>query len=160
MSTLFTINACKSFGCHNLGQPTSTDYSWPDYRLGYPALHCRACGSYPPLFDEQQFRDWLSVHLSTFATEKGHFCPVCYGTKTICYGHNPQGSQRIQCRNCKKVWTPKQYQKEITPPEIIETVALLVPFQGASGGQKLYVLISFDALRGNILHLSTNYTQH
>ena len=160
MSTLFTINACKSFGCRNLGQPTSTDYSWPDYRLGYPALHCRACGSYPPLFDEQQFRDWLSVHLSTFATEKGHFCPVCYGTKTICYGHNPQGSQRIQCRNCKKVWTPKQYQKEITPPEIIETVALLVPFQGASNGQKLYVLISFDALRGNILHLSTNYTQH
>ncbi|HIA3648688.1 TPA: cytoplasmic protein [Escherichia coli] len=160
MSTLFTINACKSFGCRNLGQPTSTDYSWPDYRLGYPALHCRACGSYPPLFDEQQFRDWLTVHLSTFATEKGHFCPVCYGTKTICYGHNPQGSQRIQCRNCKKVWTPKQYQKEITPPEIIETVALLVPFQGASNGQKLYVLISFDALRGNILHLSTNYTQH
>ncbi|EFN7746261.1 TPA: cytoplasmic protein [Escherichia coli] len=160
MSTLFTINACKSFGCRNLGQPTSKDYSWPDYRLGYPALHCRACGSYPPLFDEQQFRDWLSVHLSTFATEKGHFCPVCYGTKTICYGHNPQGSQRIQCRNCKKVWTPKQYQKEITPPEIIETVALLVPFQGASNGQKLYVLISFDALRGNILHLSTNYTQH
>lgn len=160
MSTLFTINACKSFGCRNLGQPTSTDYSWPDYRLGYPALHCRACGSYPPLFDEQQFRDWLSVHLSTFATEKGHFCPVCYGTKTICYGHNPQGSQRIQCRNCKKVWTPKQYQKEITPPEIIETVAILVPFQGASSGQKLYVLISFDALRGNILHLSTNYTQH
>lgn len=73
MSTLFTINACKSFGCRNLGQPTSTDYSWPDYRLGYPALHCRACGSYPPLFDEQQFRDWLTVHLSTFATEKGHF---------------------------------------------------------------------------------------
>ena len=160
MSTLFTINACKSFGCRNLGQPTSKDYSWPAYRLGYPALHCRACGSYPPLFDEQQFRDWVSVHLSTFATEKGHFCPVCYGTKTICYGHNPQGSQRIQCRNCKKVWTPKQYQKEITPPEIIETVALLVPFQGATNGQKLYVLISFDALRGNILHLSTNYTQH
>lgn len=160
MSTLFTINACKSFGCRNLGQPTSTDYSWPDYRLGYPALHCRACGSCPPLFDEQQFRDWLTVHLSTFATEKGHFCPVCYGTETICYGHNPQGSQRIQCRNCKKVWTPKQYQKEITPPEIIETVAFLVPFQGVSSGQKLYVLISFDALRGNILHLSTNYTQH
>ena len=160
MSTLFTINACKSFGCRNLGLPISPDYSWPDYRLGYPALHCRACGSYPPLFDEQQFRDWLSVHLSTFATEKGHFCPVCYGTETICYGHNPQGSQRIQCRNCKKVWTPKQYQKEITPPEIIETVALLVPFQGASGGQKLYFLMSFDALRGNILHLSTNYTQH
>lgn len=112
------------------------------------------------MFDEQQFRDWLSVHLSTWASEKGHFCPVCYGKETICYGRNPQGSQRIQCRNCKKVWTPKQYQKEITPPEIIETVALLVPFQGVSGGQKLYVLISFDAIHGNILHLSTNFTQH
>lgn len=106
MSTLFTINACKTFGCRNLGLASSEDYSWPDYKLGYPALHCRACGSYPPLFDEQQFRDWLSVHLSTYAIEKGHFCPVCYGTDMICYGHNPQGSQRIQCRNCKKVWTP------------------------------------------------------
>ncbi|MDG0204190.1 methylenetetrahydrofolate reductase, partial [Salmonella enterica subsp. enterica] len=32
--------------------PDSPDYVWPDYRLGYPALHCRACGSYPPLFNE------------------------------------------------------------------------------------------------------------
>lgn len=160
MSTLFTINACKSFGCRNLGLSISPDYSWPDYRLGYPALHCRACGSYPPLFDEQQFRIWLTVNLATYASEKGHFCPVCYGTETICYGHNPQGSQRIQCRKCKKVWTPKQLQKEITAPEIIETIAFLVPFQGTSSGQKLYVLISFDAIRGNILHLSTNYTQH
>lgn len=160
MSTLFTINACKTFGCRNLGLASSEDYSWPDYKLGYPALHCRACGSYPPLFDEQQFRDWLSVHLSTWASEKGHFCPVCYGTDMICYGHNPQGSQRIQCRNCKKVWTPKKYQKEITHPQAIETVQLFIPFQGASAVQKLYVLVSLDATRGNILHLSTNYTQH
>ncbi|EMK7439828.1 cytoplasmic protein, partial [Escherichia coli] len=112
------------------------------------------------MFDEQQFRDWLSVHLSTWASEKGHFCPVCYGTDMICYGHNPQGSQRIQCRNCKKVWTPKKYQKEITHPQAIETVQLFIPFQGASAVQKLYVLVSLDATRGNILHLSTNYTQH
>ncbi|MCZ4148437.1 cytoplasmic protein, partial [Escherichia coli] len=78
----------------------------------------------------------------------------------ICYGHNPQGSQRIQCRNCKKVWTPKKYQKEITHPQAIETVQLFIPFQGASAVQKLYVLVSLDATRGNILHLSTNYTQH
>ncbi|MCV5360005.1 cytoplasmic protein, partial [Escherichia coli] len=45
-------------------------------------------------------------------------------------------------------------------PEIIETITLLVPFQGASNGQKLYVLMSFDAIHGNILHLSTNFTQH
>ncbi|EDD4123396.1 cytoplasmic protein, partial [Salmonella enterica subsp. enterica serovar Kentucky] len=56
MPPLFTINACKSAGCRNLGLPDSPDYVWPDYRLGYPALHCRACGSYPPLFNEGEFR--------------------------------------------------------------------------------------------------------
>lgn len=38
MSTLFTINACKTFGCRNLGLASSEDYSWPDYKLGY--RHC------------------------------------------------------------------------------------------------------------------------
>ena len=127
MSTLFTINTCKTFGCRNLGRPTSSDYSWPDYRLGYPALHCRACGSYPPLFDEQKYSEWLSAHLTSYAAERGLFCPVCYCKETICYGHNPQGTQRIQCRACKKVWTPKQYQKEITPPEIIHFFLLIYP---------------------------------
>ncbi len=60
----------------------------------------------------------------------------------------------------KKSGPRNNCKKKITPPEIIETVALAVPFQGASGGQKLYVLMSFDALRGNILQLSTNFTQH
>lgn len=45
-------------------------------------------------------------------------------------------------------------------PERIETVALIVPFQGNSTEQKLYVLLSFDAVRGNVLHVSTNFTQH
>ncbi|ENL7329999.1 cytoplasmic protein [Escherichia albertii] len=161
MSTLFTINTCKTFGCRNLGLPTSADYSWPDYRLGYPALHCQACGSYPPLFDGQQFRDWLSAYLTAYACQTGLFCPVCYSKEIICYGHNPQGTQRVQCRVCKKVWTPKQLlQREIAPPERIETVPLIVPFQGESAGQKLYVLLTFDTARGNILHLSTNFTQH
>ncbi|CEJ66500.1 MULTISPECIES: hypothetical protein [Citrobacter] len=30
---------------------------WPEYLLGYAALHCRACGSYPPLFNGEQFRE-------------------------------------------------------------------------------------------------------
>lgn len=158
-----TINTCKSFGCRNLGVPLSAseDYIWPDYRLGYPALHCRACGSYPPLFDEQQFNQWLSAHLTAYASEKGLFCPECYCQETICYGYNPQGTQRIQCRTCRKVWTPKQQiLRRSAPPERIETVPLIVPFQGSSAEQKLYVLLSFDAARGNILHVSTNFTQH
>jgi hypothetical protein len=39
-------------------------------------------------------------------------------------------------------------------------VSLIVPFQGSSAEQKLYVLLSFDATFGNILHISTNFTQH
>lgn len=161
MTSLFTINCCKSFGCKNLGLASSPDYSWPEYRLGYAALHCRACGSYPPLFNEEQFGGWLSAYLTDFAAQSGHFCPRCYQRETILYGHNPQGSQRVQCRSCKHVWTPKQQPlTTIIPPEQIATVPLIVPFQGACTDQKLYVLLSFDAIRGNILHISSNFTPH
>ena len=161
MTSLFTINCCKSFGCKNLGLASSPDYSWPEYRLGYAALHCRACGSYPPLFNEEQFGGWLSAYLTDFAAQSGHFCPRCYQRETILYGHNPQGSQRVQCRSCKHVWTPKQQQlTTIVPQEQIATVPLIVPFQGACTDQKLYVLLSFDAIRGNILHISSNFTPH
>lgn len=113
------------------------------------------------MFDEQQYCDWLSAHLTAYASEWGYFCPVCYRKEKICYGHNPRGSQRVQCRACKKVWTPKQQLPiKVTSPEQIETVNLILPFQGSSAEQKLYVLLSFDAVRGNILHLSTNFTQH
>ena len=161
MTSPFTINCCKSFGCKNLGLASSPDYSWPEYRLGYAALHCRACGSYPPLFNEEQFGGWLSAYLTDFAAQSGHFCPLCYQRETILYGHNPQGSQRVQCRSCKHVWTPKQQPlTTIVPPEQIATVPLIVPFQGACTDQKLYVLLSFDAIRGNILHISSNFTPH
>lgn len=161
MTSLFTINCCKSFGCQNLGLASSPDYRWPDYRLGYAALHCRACGSYPPLFNDEQFSRWLSACLTQFATDSGLFCPDCYQRETIRYGRNPQGSQRVQCRACKKVWTPKR--RPFTPiesPEQIATVPLIVPFQGASAEQKLYILLSFDAIRGNILHVSSNFTPY
>ncbi|HEE0121082.1 TPA: cytoplasmic protein [Citrobacter gillenii] len=161
MSSLFTINCCKSFGCRNLGLASSADYDRPDYQLGYAALHCRACGSYPPLFNEEQFRLWLSAYLADSATKSGHFCPSCYQRDPIRYGRNPQGSQRVQCRACKKVWTPKRQPLTLfEPPEQIATVPLIVPFQGASADQKLYILLSFDAIRGNILHVSSNFTPY
>lgn len=113
------------------------------------------------MFDEQQFNTWLCAYLSAYASVHGHFCPECYSRETICYGYNPQRTQRVQCRACRKVWTPKQLkQREIAPPERIETVSLIVPFQGSRAEQKLYVLLSFDAVSGNIIHLSTNFTQH
>lgn len=160
MSSLFTINCCKSFGCHNLGLAHSPDYTWPDYRLGYAALHCRACGSNPPLFNDAEFRIWASAGLSDYAKESGHFCPACYQKEIIRYGHNPGGTQRVQCLRCKKVWTPRQQLTPIAPPEQLATIPLIVPFQGASAGQQLYVLLSFDAIRGNVLHISSNFTPH
>ncbi|POP43895.1 cytoplasmic protein [Superficieibacter electus] len=161
MTSLFTINCCKSFGCQNLGLASSPDYSWPEYRLGYAALHCRACGSYPPLFNEEQFRRWLSVYLADFAANSGYFCPRCYQRETIRYGHNPRGSQRVQCQGCKKVWTPKQPAlTALVPPAQIATIPLIVPFQGVSSDQQLYVLLSFDAIRGKVLHISSNFTPH
>lgn len=35
-----------------------------------------------------------------------------------------------------------------------------MPFQGRYAEQKLYVLLSFDADRGSVLHISTNFTPH
>lgn len=159
MPPLFTINACKSAGCRNLGLPDSPDYVWPDYRLGYPALHCRACGSYPPLFNEGEFRRWASAYIAQYAKEHGHFCPDCYQKAWIRYGRNPGGTQRLQCQYCKKVWTPKQHALNVAEtPEQICSIPLLVPFQGANAFQQLYFLFSFDAVRGNVLHLSSNFT--
>lgn len=159
MPPLFTINACKSAGCRNLGLPDSPDYVWPDYRLGYPALHCRACGSYPPLFNEGEFRRWASAYIAQYAKEHGHFCPDCYQKTWIRYGRNPGGTQRLQCQYCKKVWTPKQHALNVAEtPEQICSIPLLVPFQGANAFQQLYFLFSFDSVRGNILHLSSNFT--
>lgn len=161
MTSLFTINTCKTFGCRNLGQPTSPDYRWPDYRLGYPALHCQACGSYPPLFNDTEFRGWASAYLSGHALKYGHFCPDCYHAEVIRYGHNPGGNQRLQCQHCKKVWTPKQQPLEnIAAPEAICSVPLIVPFQGARAAQNLYFLLSFDAIHGNVIHISSNFTPH
>ncbi|AKE60989.1 cytoplasmic protein [Citrobacter farmeri] len=161
MTSLFTINCCKSFGCPNLGLASSPDYTWPDYRLGYAALHCRACGSYPPLFNGAEFRSWASTGLSDYAKENGRFCPACYQQEIIRYGHNPGGTQRVQCLRCKKVWTPKQKPLvSIDPPEQLATIPFIVPFQGASADQQLYVLLSFDAIRGNVLHISSNFTPH
>lgn len=159
MSTLFTINACKSFGCRNLGQPTSTDYSWPDYRLGYPALHCRACGSYPPLFDEQQFRDWLTVHLSTFATEKGHFARYVMAQRRFVMVTIHRVRNAFNAVTAKSMDTQTISERN-NDSRNNRNGCFSRAISGVSSGQKLYVLISFDALRGNILHLSTNYTQH
>lgn len=160
MSSLFTINCCKSFSCRNLGLASSPDYDQPDYRLGYAALHCRACGSYPPLFNEEQFRLWLSAYLADSAANSGHFAQV------VTNGAQSAMAEILRAVSAFSVGRVKGLDAQTTaahtfePPEQIATVPLIVPFQGASADQKLYVLLSFDAIRGNILHVSSNFTPY
>ncbi|KAB8140542.1 cytoplasmic protein, partial [Raoultella ornithinolytica] len=46
----------------------------------------------------------------------------------------------------------------IEAPRRICSVPLIAPFQGNAAGQKLYFLLSFDAVRGNVIHLTSNFT--
>ncbi|MBF3355586.1 cytoplasmic protein, partial [Leptospira borgpetersenii serovar Hardjo-bovis] len=96
MPPLFTINACKSAGCRNLGLPDSPECVWPDYRRGYPALHCRACGSYPPVFHEGAFGRWASAFSAEYAQAHGYFCADCYVKTWIRYGRKRGAKQRLK----------------------------------------------------------------
>lgn len=122
---------------------------WPDYRLGYPALHCRACGSYPPLFNEGNFAAGRLLISRNMPKSMVTFVPTAIKT-WIRYGRNPGGTQRLQCQYCKKVWTPKQLALNAAEtPEQICSIPLLVPFQGANAFQQLYfysVLTLFAAM--------------
>lgn len=113
-----------------------------------------------PLFEAQQFNEWVTVYLSAYASESGHFVPYVMARKLFVMVIIRKEHSAFSAAPAK-VWTPKrQLPREVISPERIETVPLIVPFEGAEADQKLYVLLSFDAIRGNILHLSTNFTQH
>lgn len=160
MTSLFTINCCKSFGCKNLGLASSADYSWPEYRLGYAALHCRACGSLPPLFDEEQFRCWLSAYLADFAANRGQFAHVATSEKSFAMGIIPRVASASSAETAKSVDTKAGASHQHRFARTNSDDSLARPFQGVSAGQQLYVLLSFDAIRGNVLHISSNFTPH
>ncbi|WP_165688842.1 IS1 family transposase [Cronobacter muytjensii] len=102
------LNVCKSWACPNLGVPDAMDYQQPVYRLGYPALHCARCGSLPPLFNEPLFNGWFSRFLAQKLKQSGTGCPHCASALTIRYGTTQTGRQRLQCRACRKIFTPWQ----------------------------------------------------
>lgn len=101
MDTLFTINACKTFGCRNLGLPSAAEYHF-EFSAGLPGALLRSLRQLSPLFNEREFRPWLAAYLTDHARRYGYFCPVCYQRDIIRYGRNPQGTQRLQCRHCKR----------------------------------------------------------
>lgn len=60
----------------------------------------------------------------------------------------------------KKSGRLKNIRKKLRIPRPLKPFNCSYPFKGPAQYKKLYVLVSLDATRGNILHLSTNYTQH
>lgn len=100
------LNVCKSFGCPNLGIPDAPDYVFPVWRLGYPALMCRQCGSLPPLFNEPECEAWFSRFFAGVPDPVGVTCPHGCTGRLIRYGYTRRGRERFQCCDCRKVFSP------------------------------------------------------
>ncbi|WP_312978647.1 cytoplasmic protein [Atlantibacter sp.] len=192
------LNVCKSWSCPNLGIADAVDYVFPVYRLGYKALECVKCGGLPPWFDEQACNHWFSHFMQRNLGATGQGCPGCYSTETIRYGRTRAGKTRLQCRRCKKVFTPQQttsvnnekitrilaqlrqgiHRNDTTHYRELSLAALWceqrlcpspasvtkmatgtgrIAFQGQKANQLLYIIVSADAITGDILQVTTNY---
>ncbi|WP_432454454.1 MULTISPECIES: hypothetical protein [unclassified Agarivorans] len=106
------FNCCKNCRCPNFGLTESSDYLAESQHLGYPALHCKACGSYPPLVDshsvnlivEEKAKQQLTKSpCGCSHCEPGFFLGTTVGVKR--YGKTGANSQRYQCRKCQNVFT-------------------------------------------------------
>ncbi|CAG9000461.1 MAG: hypothetical protein CENE_02456 [Candidatus Celerinatantimonas neptuna] len=112
------LNCCKSWRCENFGLPHSEHYQPLSHHLGYPALHCKLCGSFPPLIDSQIIEKLIHEKLPTQLPRTPIDCPNClpsfkrFTHPPQRYGTTSAGHQRLRCRNCGKVYTPAQ------PPKI------------------------------------------
>jgi hypothetical protein len=137
-----SFNCCKTFGCENLGVIDSPEYTPLSYHLGYPALHCHRCGSYPPLVDD------ATIHQLVQEKSNQHFsltpcgCPNCLpmisdhralGTRR--YGRTGAGQQRLACRRCSKVFTAPRWPATEQTAELLARV-----FEGKAPMQTMATL--------------------
>ncbi|KJY82788.1 hypothetical protein TW81_11270 [Vibrio galatheae] len=103
-------NGCKTYGCPNCGNPKPSLYSRSN-RLGYDAWYCSECGAYPPVLlntpiialAKQISRRQCDISLF-------HGCS-CQKPQYQRYGFTAQGSQRVQCTQCKRVITQPNAKK-------------------------------------------------
>lgn len=77
MPPLFTINACKSAGCRNLGLPDSPDYV-AGLSHGLSGIALSSLRQLSAALQRGEFRRWASAYIAQYAKEHGHFCPDCY----------------------------------------------------------------------------------
>lgn len=93
-------------------------WDWPHRKItvgqtiNWVFRHCTAGhAEVTPLFDEQQFRDWLSVHMTACAIETGHFCPSCYCKEKIFMATTRRNTTRSM-PFMQKVWLRNSSQQE------------------------------------------------
>ncbi|RKF15737.1 hypothetical protein DBZ36_15265 [Alginatibacterium sediminis] len=102
------FNCCKNPYCLNFAKAHSQSYHYPSYQLGYAALHCERCDSYPPLVDESAILQLLEpLMLRQLTQDKICDCPdqLWYKQpiKLQSYGSTTSGRPRYRCPQCLKV---------------------------------------------------------
>lgn len=100
------LNCCKSWGCKNFGVTESDDYEYHSNHLGYPALFCRQCGSYPPLIDNEQVESLVTEKRPQQLYTAPEQCPQCGILSYQRYGVTSANRQRVRCNKCQKIYTP------------------------------------------------------
>lgn len=153
------LNCCKSWGCENFGLPGQPDYEQLSHHLGYPALHCKKCGSYPPRIDntvveqlcqEKQHEQYLLPYIH---------CPVCSSKNCRRYGFTSSGRQRYRCRHCHKVFSPSRL------PALAKLMAVLDGLEAQMSSREIIQQQQLNAksyyhLLQTIAQLLGHFTRH
>lgn len=102
------VNVCKSDMCRNLARVNASDYQSPTYHLGFPALHCNACGSNNYLLSNDDLNLIVLPKLATFYHRTKGTCPHCFHDQKILNGKTAKGTLRWKCKQCRQTFSVKQ----------------------------------------------------
>lgn len=101
---LINANVCKNDRCDNFAISETEEYISPSHYLGFPALHCKRCGSNALLLNNDDINRILLPKIDFYLTNIINACPNCYSLKSISYGKTQQQSLRRQCKECLSVY--------------------------------------------------------
>ena len=114
-SNEINVNVCKSDTCQNLARVNSPDYQSPTYHLGFPALHCNACGSNNYLLSNADLKLLVLPELAKFYHRVKGVCPHCFHADKVLNGKTAKGTLRWKCKQCQHTFSLNQpYLNQIT----------------------------------------------
>ncbi|QUJ00966.1 hypothetical protein KCP73_10915 [Salmonella enterica subsp. enterica] len=146
MPPLFTGNTCKALVVAILGCLTRR-IMWRTIAQVIGIAFSRACGGYPPLFNEEISPLGVS-YIAQYAKKHGHLRSMLSKT-WIRYGRKSRRTRRLQCQYCK---SGRQKARAECRPKLAGTdlqCSLLVPFRERMPSQQL-LLYSVLTVRGNV----------